>query len=82
MRPAAPEVPLVAIRVRFLPAPRRRREHRAEHAQVDLPEPGPLLEAARTQYDRREEDDEVREVELLADQNGRGAQWCSHDRAF
>jgi hypothetical protein len=26
--------------------------------------------------------DEVREVELLADQNGRGAQWCSHDRSF
>ena len=63
MRPAAPEVPLVAVRVGFLPAPRRRREHGAEHAQIDLPEPGPLLEAARTQYDRREEDAEVREVE-------------------
>ena len=47
MRPAAPQVPLVAVRVGFLPAPGRRREHRAEHAQVDLPEPGPLLEAAR-----------------------------------
>ena len=63
MRPAAPQVPLIGIGVGLLPAPRRRREHRAEHAQVDLPEPGPLLKAPRTQYDRREEDAEVREVE-------------------
>ena len=63
VRPAAPEVPLVRIGVGFLPAPGRRREHGAEHAKIDLPEPGPLLKAPRTQYDRREEDAEVREVE-------------------
>ena len=63
MRPAAPEVPLIGIGVGLLPAPRRRREHGAEDPKVHLPEPGPLLEAPRTQYDRREEDAEVREVE-------------------
>ena len=63
MRAPRPQVPLIGIGVRFLPAPRRRREHGAEHAQIDFPEPGPLLEAPRTQYDRREEDAEVREVE-------------------
>ena len=63
VRPAAPEVSLIGIGVRFLPAPRRRREHRAEHAQIEFPEPGPLLEAPRAQDDRREEDAEVREVE-------------------
>ena len=63
VRPAAPEVPLVAVRVGLLPAPRRRREHRAEHPKIHLPEPGPLLEAPRTQYNRREEDNQVREVE-------------------
>ena len=54
---------MIGIGVGLLPAPRRRREHRAEDAQVDLSEPGPLLEAPRTQYDRREEDAEVRKVE-------------------
>ena len=63
MRPAAPEVPLVRIGVGLFPAPRRRREHGAEDAQIEFPEPGPLLKAPRTQYDRREEDAEVREVE-------------------
>ena len=63
VRAPRPQVPLVRIGVGLLPAPGRRREHGAEHAQIEFPEPGPLLEAARTQDDRREEDAEVREVE-------------------
>ena len=63
MRAPRPQVPLIGVGVRLLPPPRRRRKHGAEHAQVDLPEPGPLLKAPRAQYDRREEDAEVREVE-------------------
>ena len=53
LRPAAPQVPLVAIRVRLLPAPGRRREHDQEHAHIDLPEPVPLLEAPRREDDLR-----------------------------
>ena len=53
VRPAAPEVSLIGIGVRFLPAPGRRREHDEEHAHVDLPEPVPLLEAARREDDLR-----------------------------
>ena len=63
LRPAAPEVPLVRIGVRLLPAPGRRREHDEEHAHVDLPEPVPLLEAARREDNRRHKHAQTEQVE-------------------
>ena len=63
LRAPRPQVPLVRIGVGLLPAPGRRREHDEEHAHVDLPEPVPLLEAARRENNRRHKHAQTKKVE-------------------